>query len=89
MFFFFFFFFHCSNYLNVGTNKKTSAENLLLVGSSLSEVIEMIFKIQFINHITCSITTGVSVGGYIGCTRSFCFYENPFLNSSFLVPSLM
>lgn len=58
----FFFSFHCSNHLNVGTSKRTLAENLLLVGSSLSEVIEMIFKIQFINRITCSITTGVSVG---------------------------
>lgn len=57
-----FFCFLYSSHLNKGTSKRTSADDLLFAGTSLSKSIEIIFKDHLISSIiTHSIATAMSV----------------------------
>lgn len=53
--------FCCSSHLNIGRTKRTSADDLLFVGTSLTKPIAIILKITSKNLVTYNIATGMSV----------------------------
>ena len=78
--------FHCSSHLNIGISKRTSADDLLFAGTSLSKPIEIIFKDQFINNL-------ITLASLLACQLVYQLHNNVFVlgdylpSASFLVPS--